>query len=112
MFSPHAWSGNLSKRDLGEPVDGNLHNEMELLKKFYTKYPEVKYMPLTGPLNMKYGGQLRFSHPASIFIHKQQKLMKQGYTEHKAFKIVEAELEGLIQKQRDEARILRGVALD
>jgi hypothetical protein len=38
--------------------------------------------------------------------------MKQGYTEHKAFKIVEAELEGLIQKQRDEARILRGVALD
>jgi hypothetical protein len=38
--------------------------------------------------------------------------MKQGYTELKAFEIVEAELEGLIQKHRDETRILRGVALD
>lgn len=56
MFSPHAWSGNLSKRDLAEPEDGNLHNEMELLKKFYTKYPEVKYMPVSGPINIKYGG--------------------------------------------------------
>jgi hypothetical protein len=56
MFSPHAWNGNLSKRDVGEPEDGNLPQEMELLKKFYAKYPEVRYMPLTGPFTVKYGG--------------------------------------------------------
>lgn len=60
----------MSRRDLGENDDGNIHNEMELLRKFYTKYPEVKYLPLTGPLNVKYGGQMRHSHPASVFVHK------------------------------------------
>lgn len=38
--------------------------------------------------------------------------MKQGYSQHKSFEIVEAEIEGIIQKQRDETRILRGVAMD
>lgn len=38
--------------------------------------------------------------------------MKQGYTEYKAFEMVEAELAGIIQKHKDETRILRGVALD
>jgi len=38
--------------------------------------------------------------------------MRQGYTEDKAFEIVEAEIEEIIQKRRDETRLLRGVALD
>lgn len=38
--------------------------------------------------------------------------MKQGYTEHKAFEMAEADLAGMIEKQREETRILRGVALD
>jgi hypothetical protein len=38
--------------------------------------------------------------------------MKKGYTEYKSFEIVEAELSVIFNKQRDEARILRGVALD
>lgn len=69
-------------------------------------------MPITGPINFKYGGNMTFSHPASRFIWKQQKLMKQGYTEYRAFEIVEKELEEIIQKQKDETRLLRGVALD
>ena len=112
MFSPHAWGGNLGRRDLAENEHGNLDEEMELITKFYKKYPEIKYMPITGPIKYEHGGQMRFSHPASIFVWKQKKLMKQGYNEYKAFQIVEAEIEEIIQKQRDETRILRGVALD
>jgi hypothetical protein len=38
--------------------------------------------------------------------------MKQGYTEYRAFEVVEKEMEEIIQKQKDETRLLRGVALD
>ena len=38
--------------------------------------------------------------------------MKQGYNKEKAFKMVQAEMSEVIQKQRDENRILRGVALN
>jgi len=38
--------------------------------------------------------------------------MRQGYTEQKAFEMAEADLSGMIEKQREETRILRGVALD
>ena len=52
------------------------------------------------------------NHPASVFIKKQQALIKKGYTEYKAFKIVEKEISAILDKQRDETRLLRGVALD
>ena len=112
MFSPHAWGGNLGRRDLDHEYDGGLASEMLMIRKFYKKYPEVRYMSLTGPIEHSYGGQMRYTHPASHFITKQKKYMKQGYTEHKAFEMAEADLSGMIEKQRDEARILRGVALD
>ena len=38
--------------------------------------------------------------------------MKQGYTEQKAFELVEAEVAEIIDKEREQTRILRGVALD
>jgi hypothetical protein len=55
---------------------------------------------------------MQLSHPASIFILKQKDLIKKGYSELKAFEMVEAEVASVIDKHRDEARILRGVALD
>lgn len=56
MFSPHAWSGNLGRRDLAESYDGGLQDEMLMIRKFYKKYPEVKYMPMTGPIWHEHGG--------------------------------------------------------
>lgn len=101
----------MGRRDLAH-YDGGADVEMQLIKKFYWKFPEVKYMPISGPLKTLRGGSMRFTHPASVFVHKQKHLMKQGYTEYKAFEMVEAELQGIIQKHKDETRILRGVALD
>ena len=56
MFSPHAFNGNLGRRDLALEEDGGINEEMNLIKKFYNKYPEVKYMPISGPINHNYGG--------------------------------------------------------
>lgn len=42
---------------------------------------------------------------------KYKKLMKQGYSDHKAFSIVEEEMSQLFEKQMDETRIIRGAAL-
>jgi len=56
MFSPHAWGGNLGRRDLGEGCDERFDKEMHLVKKFYRKYPEIKYSPKTGPIVDAYGG--------------------------------------------------------
>ena len=111
MFAPSAFGGNLGRRDLAN-YDGGQDVEMQLIKKFYWKFPEVKYMPITGPLKTLRGGGMRLTHPASVFVHKQKKLMKQGYSEYKSFEMVEKELADIIQKHKDETRILRGVALD
>ena len=69
-------------------------------------------MPMLGPLHIDKGNQMSLSHPASVFIRKQQDLMKKGYTEEKAFEMVEKDISAVLNKQRDETRILRGVALD
>lgn len=38
-------------------------------------------------------------------------LKKKGYSDHKSFEIVGAQIEEVLQKKTDETRILRGVAL-
>lgn len=55
---------------------------------------------------------MRLAHPAIIFIRKWKDLLKKGYTEDRAFQMVEEDLGAMINKQRDEMRVLRGVALN
>ena len=62
-------------------------------------------------MDVKYGGTVQITHPAAVFIRKQRDLIDKGYTEDKAFEIVEKELGSFINKQKEEMRILRGVAL-
>jgi len=50
-------------------------------------------------------------HPAASYLKKYKDLLKKGYSEHKAFEIVEVELNEVFEKQRDDMRILRGGAL-
>ena len=71
MFSPHMFSANLGRRDLGNFSSEQSLSEMQLIAKFYKKYPEIKYMPLLGPLHMKHGGAMTLTHPASVFVRKQ-----------------------------------------
>ena len=44
-------------------------------------------------------------------MRKYKSLCKKGYSEYKAFAIVEKELSEVFEKQRDDMRILRGAAL-
>lgn len=46
------------------------------------------------------------------FVYKQLKFISQGYTEEKAFELVEKEYLEDIDAKRAEMRILRGVAVD
>lgn len=69
-------------------------------------------MNMIGPLDTKYGGQLQQLHPATLFVRKIEEYKRQGYSHNKAREMVEAELSGIIEKRKEENRILRGVALD
>ena len=51
------------------------------------------------------------AHPIHDFVQKYKNLLAKGYSEYKAFSMVEVELRGLLEDQMDEARILRGAAL-
>lgn len=44
-------------------------------------------------------------------MQKYNKLRAKGYSEYKAFSIVEEELRGILEEQLDETRILRGAAM-
>jgi hypothetical protein len=85
---------------------------MQLLSKFYRKYPEVKYFPQATRLNVGYGGIVEITHPAAVFVRKQRDLINKGYTEQKAFEEVEKELGKAIEQQKEELRVLRGLALN
>ena len=85
-FSPSAFLGYPGRG--AEQFEQQAH-DMELLAKFYRKYPEVKYFPQATRLNFGYGGIVDITHPAAVFVRKQRDLIKKGYTEQKAFEVVE-----------------------
>ena len=106
FFSPNAFVACSSgSRDLTTYQD-----DVRLFERFYKKYPEAKYMPHGTVSEMKFGGAIQTTHPAAVFIHKQRSLIKKGYTEEKAFQLVEQDFGKFISQQKDEMRILRGVA--
>ena len=50
-------------------------------------------------------------HNVQTFLDKYKKLRKAGYNDFKAFSKCEEEISEVLDKQRDDARILRGAAL-
>ena len=69
-------------------------------------------MPKIYSFNQKKGtGTLEQAHPIYDFVQKYKDLKKKGYSEYKAFSIVEEELRLIIDSQLDETRILRGAAM-
>lgn len=95
MFAPNAWSGNYGRRDLKYAAEdgGGLKYEYQVLKKFFQKYPEMKSMPLLGPVQNTSDGGVVESHPAHQYLMKTKKLVQQGYTEEKAMDIVGVEID-------------------
>jgi hypothetical protein len=80
-----------------------------MLEKFYKRYPDVKYT-IAHDTPGTYGKGPK--NPAVSFIMKQRKLMDEGFTENKAFEMVEEEMADQFEKHREENRILRGFALN
>ena len=109
MFSPHAFIGYPGKGT--EEID-NYANDMKLLSKFYRKYPEAKYFPQATRINVNHGGFVDITHPAAVFVKRQKELINKGYTEQKAFEKVEEDLGKVINQQKEELRILRGLAIN
>ena len=109
MFSPNAFLGYPGR---GADMKDRQDNDLQLLAKFYRKYPEVKYFPQGTRLNTGWGGIVEITHPASVFVKKQRQLMNKGYSEQKSFEVVEGELGKSINQHRDELRILRGLAIN
>lgn len=56
LFSPSKYSGSVSSKDLAETPDERLYDEHMLMKKFWKLYPELKYMPVSGPIVTEFGG--------------------------------------------------------
>lgn len=79
------------------------------LEKFYKRYPDIKYTIASNAPGLV-GKRPR--NPALDFLEKQQKLIDKGYSDNKAFEIVEEEMADRLTEQRDENRILRGFALN
>jgi hypothetical protein len=109
MFSPHAFVGYPGQ---ASTEHDNYANDMQLLSKFYRKYPEAKYFPQATRVNFTHGGIVDITHPAAVFVKKQKALINKGYTEQKAFEKVEEDLGKVINQQKEELRILRGLALN
>lgn len=90
MYSPLGFTGYVSASD--DFNNKQYQDDLKLLSKFYRKYPEVKYFPQASTLNVKFGGTIQITHPAATFIKKQRELLNKGYTEDKAFEVVEKSL--------------------
>ncbi len=88
-FSPNAFLGYPGR---GADNQEKQEHDMQLLAKFYRKYPEVKYFPQATRLSFKFGGLIDITHPAAVFVKKQRALINKGYSEQKSFEIVENEL--------------------
>lgn len=76
MYSIPDLQGGVGNKDLKYNISNQHSDDYKLVMKFFAKYPEVKYMPLNGPLHVAPGGAVKMTHPASHFIFKQKKLMK------------------------------------
>ncbi len=69
-------------------------------------------MPQATRMNVGFGNVVEVTHPAAVFVKKQRELMKKGYSEIKAFEVVEEELGKTLNQQKEELRILRGLAIN
>ena len=112
MFNPQYYTGGIGKYD-GANLDKKGRNADEkILHRFYKKFPALKITPEIFNFSIsKNNLSMRPTFAIQDYIDKYKRLMKQGYSDQKAFAIVEEEMTQMFEKQMDETRIIRGVAL-
>jgi len=91
------------------PMEDNFNGDIELYSQFYVKYPEAifanKYYQFQPDQYAKIA-----TDPAKIFVHKQKKYMKDGFSQAKAFELAEKDMSSTLQKEKNERALLEGVA--
>lgn len=86
-------------------------NTRELFNNFIRKYPDAVLVPEPAQHDSHMFGD-NYLNPATIFINKQREYMDKGYTQGRAFEMVEEEMAMTLQKGREETRLRRGLAYD
>ena len=99
MFSPHSYTGGVGKYE-GEFLDKKgRHDDEKLLYRFYKRFPALKLTPEI--FNFQQSNKTLGIRPTFViqdYMDKYKKLVKKGYTDFKAFQIVEEELTQLLEK--------------
>ena len=106
MYDPNAYTG----KGLGRHSDRRYLPDGKTIEKFYKRFPEIQYFPMPSTFNMEPDGRLEIVHPIAQFAKQQRQLVEKGYDEDKAFEIVAEKMGSFLQKQKDETRVLRGLA--
>ena len=102
----------MGRNDLAHLSPEAVKEDRAVIARFYARFPALKMMPAISRLRRVEGtNALTPSHPAQSFLDKYRKMRKAGYSDHKAYSTCEAEIAGILDKQRDDARILRGAAM-
>lgn len=87
------------------------HSLPNLIVKVLNKYPELRYIP--APHISSTAEQLPpNSHILLNFVKKQQELIRKGFTEEKAFEIVEKKYQERMQQKRQDFMLTQGVAMN
>jgi hypothetical protein len=82
--------------------------DTKLINNLFLKYPDLKFEPISK--NAYPGQELNTFSYAYAFINEQKKLLKQGYTMHKAFEMVEAKYHEKMERKLDQSLLARGLA--
>lgn len=102
----------MGRNDTHEISHKTVYTDEKILAKFYKRFPALKATPNVFTYYNKTGSDTRYQgHPIFDYVQKYKKLKAKGYSEYKAFSIVETELSELLDSQLNETRILRGAAL-
>ena len=112
MFSPHAFLGSGGRFDTSHLDKKGHQSDIKLANRFYRAFPGLKLLPQTKYYRVDFGNPApQLVNPIQTYLNKYKQLRKKGYTDEKAFAVVEAELNTVFEGQRDDMRVLRGTAL-
>jgi len=111
-FNPRSFLGTMGRDSMHQSVFREHNKDEYIVTKFYKAFPQLKVMPHIYSFYQKKGSDKFYDgNPIFDFVQKFKTLRRKGYSEYKAFSVVEAELRALLETQLDETRILRGAAM-
>lgn len=83
--------------------------DWHLYEKFMRKYPESRFEAFHHSLEPEHNTNAP-RHPVNRFVARQRHYMNEGYTEAKAFELVEKEMGEALQQEKYERSLIEGLA--